>query len=418
MNFVDLQNFLIAIAIGGLIGLEREIGQRSKDRSSFAGFRTFILISFFGAVSYFLGDKLNLQYLPGIAFGLFSILIIVTYYVSAKEGFVGITSELTSLITFLLGILVMQSEYQQYAVVFAVLITILLAFKKHVHQLLEKAKIEEWYDTLKFAFIAFVVLPLLPNQGFGPFEFFNPYQTWLMVVFVSGISFLGYFAVKIFGARLGINFSGFLGGLVSSTAVTNTMATNSKKVKGKNVLPFVTGAILACSIMFIRILVEIFAIDFLLTEKMIIPFAIMLVIGLVPVTIWWEKSKKAKDIELELKSPFSLPPAIQFAALFVVVQFVTKLLVNSEIGDAGFIVAGILAGITDVDAITLSMSQLFKDGVVSAFVASTSIVAAALTNTAVKAGISWIWGSNAFRKRVVGILGLMILVGVIATVLV
>lgn len=412
MSFIELQNFLIAIAVGGLIGLEREIGMKSKDRSSFAGFRTFILISFFGAISYFMGDKLDLPYLPAIGFTIFSLLVIVTYYVSAKKGYIGITSELTSIVTYLLGVLVMQAEYQEYAIIFAVLITILLAFKKYVRKLVQRTKIQEWYDTLKFAFIAFVILPLLPNQGFGPYDFFNPYKTWLMVVFVSGLSFIGYFAIKFFGARIGTNLSGLLGGLVSSTAVTTTMANRSKEVKESQHFPFVTAAILASTIMFIRVLVEAYTLNQSLVYDLLVPLLAMFVVGLVPVLIWWKKSEEKEEVSLDLKSPFSLPPALQFAAFFLIIQLLTKAVIARGFDQMGLLVTSVVAGTTDVDAITLSMSNLAREGSITNQLATLSIMAAVITNTIVKGSIAWAWGGKRFRNKFVGVVALMIIIGI------
>lgn len=412
MDYSTLQNFIIAIAIGGLIGLEREIGEKIHSRSTFAGFRTFILISFFGAVSYFIGENLNFQYLTAIAFSIFSALVIVTYYITAKDGFVGITSELTSIITFLLGVLVMQSEYQIYAVIFAVLITILLAFKKYVHDIVQKTKLEEWYDTLKFAFIAFVVLPLLPNADFGPYGFFNPYKTWLMVVFVSAISFLGYFAIKIFGTQLGISLSGFLGGLVSSTAVTKTMSDKSKESKGNVYLPFVIATILASSVMFIRVLVEVSAVNSTLLPSLIYPLGAAFLVSMIPVSIWWGKAKTKKEANLDLKSPFSLRPSIHFAMIFLVVQLVVGYMIAIGFGNSWIVLTGIISGITDVDAITLSVANLSKEGMLTATTATSTIVAAVLTNTAIKGGIAWIWGSSKFRNRVVAVIALCIAIGI------
>lgn len=417
MNILELQNFLIAVAIGGLIGLEREIGIRERDKSIFAGFRTFILISFFGALSYFIESKLQIPHFSAISFILFSILIIVTYYISARKGFIGITSELTSIITFLLGILVMQNEYKVYAVVFAVLITILLAFKKYVRLFIKKAKIQEWYDTLKFAFIAFVILPLLPNRYFGPYNFFNPYQTWLLVVFVSGISFLGYFAIKFFGPKLGVSLSGLLGGLVSSTGVTNTMANRSKSAGEKAYRPFVIATILASSVMFIRVLFEVSAVNPGLVKNLVVPMSAMLAVGLISTLFWWRTDTAKDKAKLDLKSPFSLQPALLFAIFFLGVQLIEKLVLEFGFGDLGIMVTSVVAGLTDVDAITLAMSNLARAGTVSNPTASIAIIAAVLTNTIVKGTIAWIWGGKKFRTRVAGVIGVMVAAGVISIVL-
>ncbi len=413
MNLIDLQNFLIAIAVGGIIGLEREIGRREKkDAISFAGLRTFILVSFFGALSYFMGEKLNQPILPAVGFVIFSLLIIVSYYISAQKGFWGITTELTGLLTYLLGVLVMQADYQVYAVIFAVLITILLAFKKYVRRFIQKTKTKEWYDTMKFAFIAFVILPLLPNQGFGPYEFFNPYQTWLMVVFVSGLSFAGYFAVKYFGTRIGVSLSGLLGGIASSTAVTTSMSHRSKDVKEKDYKPFVIATVLACSIMFVRVILEAATINQELALILLFPTAIMFLAGIVPILLWWRKGKEKSDKELDLPSPFRLQPAIAFAAIYTFVQLVVNVLVHEGVGQTGIIFTSVIAGITDVDAITLSLSRFAQEGSITMDSAVNGILAALFTNTIVKGGIAWFWGGKEYRKKVAMILFAILLIGI------
>lgn len=413
MNIINLQNFLIAIAIGGLIGLEREIGKKEKKESlGFAGLRTFILVSFFGALSYFMGEKLNVPMIPSVSFVIFSLLIIVSYYISAQKGYTGITTELSALLTFLLGVIVMQTEYQIYAVIFAVLITILLAFKNYVREFVKNTKTKEWYDTLKFAFIAFVILPLLPNQGFGPYEFFNPYQTWLMVVFVSGLSFAGYFAVKYFGTRIGISLSGLLGGIASSTAVTTSMSQRSKEVKDKNHKPFVIATVLACSVMFIRVIIASAALNRELASLLLIPAILMFVTGILPVMIWWKKSKRESSENLELSSPFRLQPAIGFAGIYTVVQFVVHLMINNNVGSSGIIITSVIAGITDVDAITLSLSRFAQEGSITNNSALGGILAAVFTNTIAKGGIAWFWGGKEYRKRVALILLAILLIGI------
>ena len=151
-----------------------------------------------------------------------------------------------------------------------------------MHQFAKKIKMKELGDTLKFAIIAFVILPFLPNKGYGPLEMFNPYLIWLMVVFISGISFVGYIAMKRFGEK-GIELTGILGGLASSTAVTTSFAARSKKNK-TIVNALVVGVVLANSVMLIRIMIEVFVINRNLFLELILPLSILFILSLISIS--------------------------------------------------------------------------------------------------------------------------------------
>ena len=218
-----IKPFLIALALGALIGLEREYARYRKRGHHYAGIRTLPLIALFGALSAYLGDKINIWILIlGIA--LTGILILMAYFsiTRKKEVNFGATSELAGFLTFFIGMLTYYNELKL-AVSLAVIITLVLYARSALHHFAQKIREKELSDTLKFAVIAFVILPFLPNESYGPYGLFNPYLFWLIVVFISGISFAGYVLLKWFGEK-GLVLTGILAGLVSSTMATISFA--------------------------------------------------------------------------------------------------------------------------------------------------------------------------------------------------
>ena len=267
-------------------------------------------------------------------------------------------------------------------------------------------KSEELADTLKFAVIAFVILPFLPNQSYGPLELFNPFIVWLMVVFISGISFAGYILMKWFGEK-GIALAGIFGGLISSTAVTTSFAERS--AKSKNIyLALVLGVVLANAIMFIRILLEVFVLNRTLFVEMLIPLLTLAVICAVFSYFIWEKAKKVKG-KVELTSPFTLGPALKFGAFFAVILALVKV-ADVYLSSKGDYLVSFISGFADVDAITVSLSQLAKT-TLSLETARNGIVLAALTNVGVKGGIAWWFGGKEFSRIIVALFSVLIVVG-------
>jgi len=243
---------LISLGIGALIGIERE---RRRKGAEFAGIRTFMLMALLGTLSVFVSE--TFPYFLLVAFiGLVS-LIFAGYIMSTKDdGDIGLTSEVAALLTFVLGAICASGEGYKFAPIIAIIITALLALKKYLHLFARRISEREMIDTLKFLVVAFVILPLLPNTYIGPFHVFNPYQIWLMVVFISGISYAGYIAMKIIGPEMGLSVTGIMGGLVSSTAVVTAMAGRVKE--SESVLKAaVFASVVASSMMFFRILFEV-----------------------------------------------------------------------------------------------------------------------------------------------------------------
>ncbi|MBT3814432.1 MgtC/SapB family protein [Candidatus Woesearchaeota archaeon] len=407
MELAILQNFLIALALGALVGLEREYARYRKRGNDYAGIRTFPLIALFGALSAYLGELISPMILI-VGIVLTGILIIFAYYNIAGHSrhHSGATSEVAGFLVFFLGVLSYYGEVTL-AIVLAVIITIILYARSMLHHFAKKIKPLEMADTLKFAVIAFVILPLLPNQGYGPLEMFNPYVIWLMVVFISGIGFAGYVLMKWFGER-GITIAGILGGLVSSTAVTSSFAVRSKK-ETKIYRTLVLGVILANTIMFVRILIEVFVINKELLWELILPISILIVICAIFSYLLWRKAKEAKG-KVHLSSPFTLGPALKFGVFFAVILALVKV-ADVYLSSKGVYLVSFISGFADVDAITVSLSQLSKTSL-SLDIARNGILLAALTNVGVKGGIAYIFGDRKkFGKIILAFYVVLILLG-------
>ncbi len=404
---VVLQKAGIALLIGVLVGLERERDRADGDEL-FAGIRTFPLISLLGFLSSLLASATS-YWVLAVALAAFFALVITTYAYSAREGHIGMTTEVSALIVFILGALVFL-EFYTITIASAVILTLVLTIKAPLHHLVEKIQEEDIYATLKFAVITAIILPVLPDQTFGPFDVLNPRQIWYMVVLIAGVSFLGYILVKIFGSSKGITLTGMLGGLVSSTAVTLSFSQKSKESLDLG-RTFGSAIILACTIMYPRVLVMIAVVNRQLLT-LIWPSILVLTLTGVGASLWlWRKAARRNTEGVEITNPFELRSAIKFGLIFAVILFVSK---ASEFyfGDSGVYVTAGLAGLTDVDAITLSMASLAKT-TLSESTAVSAILLATVSNTIVKAGIAVFLGSTHLRKYTLPAFTILAIVGII-----
>ncbi len=401
--------FLISFAIGALIGIERERKQ-SKIRE-FAGIRTFMLIAVFGTSSAFLSTIYSNFII--VAFIALATIVGLSYMVSSRENNdIGVTAEVVALLTFVLGALCFTDEGLQIAPILAIIITTLLAVKPYLHRFARKISQKEINNTLKFLIIAFVILPLLPDQTFGPLNVLNPYQIWLMVVFISGISFAGYILMKFIGAERGISATGIIGGLVSSTAVTTAMAA---RVKESDFIlrAAVFATVIASSMMFLRVLFVVLVINPNLVGLLAAPMLSMGLLGIGLGLIAW-RTTKIRDVgeDLKLKNPFSLRPALIFGLLFTGILFASNI-AEIYFGTSGIYITSIIAGVADVDAITISMAILARD-TISQEVAVAAITLAAISNTIIKFLIALFFGTRKFGYLIGLIFTAIIVTGILA----
>lgn len=380
-----LERLAIALAIGLLIGVER--GWHARDAAEgqrTAGVRTFGIIAMLGAVSGLLANEFG-DFLLGAIFLSFGALVVTAHVIESRaDRDYGVTTPAVALLTFALGVLAIQG-YLLEAGVAAVVTVTLLGYKQLLHRGLEKLSQFELHAVFKMLLISVVILPILPNQGYGPWDALNPFEIWWMVVLIAAISFVGYFAVRVAGGRRGLIITSLFGGLASSTALTLSLSRLGRQNTHVHSL-LAAGVVLAAGTMFPRMLLEISIINAALLPAVVVPLLAMMLVSYLAIPMLLFSGEKRRDInEVVFANPFELLPALKFALLLVVVMLLAEFFLQS-FGSTGLYVIAALSGITDVDAITLSIARMAR-GSLDDDVAAQAIVIAACVNTLVKGGL-------------------------------
>jgi uncharacterized membrane protein (DUF4010 family) len=395
--YVVALELLAALAIGLLIGIERGWSGRKEDEGQrVAGIRTFSLIGLLGGVIALLSQEIG-HWLLVVGFVSVSALVIAAHILDVKkDNDVGTTTAFGMILTFSLAAWAAYGN-QIPAMAVTVITMFILGHKPTLHRWLTCVSSEDFFSGVKLLLISVVLLPLLPDKGFGPWEALNPYWTWWMVVLISGLSFLGYMVIRMTGERLGMIVTAVAGGLVSSTAVTLSLA---RFARNKPVtLIFSGGVLIASSIMFVRVMIEVFVVHAALLRLLWLPLTAML-LGLLCSLIWiWRqngKNGKEQDQRLELKNPLQLGMALQFGLLLAVILVLSEAM-KHWFGNQGVYILSVISGLMDVDAITLSLSRSAHASL-EGEVAITGIVLACATNTLFK-GILFAWIAG-FRKNI------------------
>ncbi len=386
----------VSLALGLLIGIERGWKERTLEEGMrVAGFRTFGLIGLLGGLWAVLSDVVG-QTILGFALLGFSILVAASYVISTYRdaGDFGITTEVASLVTFALGALA-GSGHIGIASSGAVIIVVILGLKPALHRWLSTLKAHELEAAAKLLLISIVLLPILPNKGYGPWNSLNPYVIWWMVVLVAGISFIGYFAIKIAGPRIGILLTSVFGGLSSSTALTWSLSRFSRRNPVHQPL-MAAGIIAACATMFPRMLLEIAVVNRPLLKELILPVGIMTGAGyLGAVWLWLFCKETKKGGDFKLSNPFELQPALRFGGFLAVVMLLANGL-KAWYGEKGIYILCAISGVSDVDAIILSLSRMASQDL-SPEVAVRGILLAAGINTITKGLIAaFVGGARMF----------------------
>ena len=410
--------FILSLMLGALIGAERERYGKKDDDFAFGGLRSYMFIALLGALSAFVAHELNKSFLI-VAYAGLVVILAISYYTSiqlSKGKSIGMTGEIAALLVFTIGVLT-QTEFLFAAVAITIIVTTLLYLKRHLHGLLNKISEQEVYSTLIFAIVAFVILPFLPNETYGPLAVLNPYKIWLMVVFICGMNYVGYVLIRVLGSQRGIGLTGLLGGLASSTATAITFAGRSKTEKNELIVRlFVFATILANAVMFVRVAIEVAVINRGLLPALLIPLGVMLLVSLACAGYFF-KTRGAADASRQApiahKSPFSLGPAIKFGILFAFVLLLVKA-AELYLGEMGLYAASIISGLVDADAITLSMAGIAGVSI-SEKVATSAIILAVMSNTLVKFVYASFFGSPRFRKML-GISFLIVILSGLAAI--
>jgi uncharacterized membrane protein (DUF4010 family) len=333
----------------------------------------------------------------------------VSSYLEIKQkGDYSITTPVAALIAFVLGAMAM-SPHVKLAVAAAVITTILLGLKPVLHGALRKLEPPELWAVLKLLLISCVLLPVLPDRTVDPWETFNPYEVWWMVVAISGISFIGYFAIKVAGPSRGILMTGLFAGLVSSTAATLSLSRMGKTQADLHRL-LAAGVTIASTTMFLRMLLVAWFIQPALIGHLFWPLGLMTLGGYA--AAWWlVKNENRGEVNhtVQLRNPFEFGMALRFGALLAAIVLLARVL-RDAYGNTGLLLLAGISGIGDVDAITIALARMTRVDL-SMNMAAMAIVFAAMVNTLVKAGLTVAITGGAMARNVVLIFLLLIAVG-------
>jgi uncharacterized membrane protein (DUF4010 family) len=415
MNFAEVYPFLIALLIGALIGTERQRRLAEDKVRGVAGLRTFILISLLGALSASLAER----YGPGFAIAsiaAFTILVGIGYAFSVSAlGRIDFTAAVAAVVTFSLGMLASIPDRALLAVGLAIITTWVLATRAITHRYVEALSETDLLDTLKMGIIALVIYPMLPETPPDPWGILNPRQIWLFVVLVSLIGYVGYVLIRILGTERGLSLTGILGGLVSSTAVASAMASEAKENR-EIISSAAFATVIASCTMFPRVLFIVLLANRALFFSLLTPLLAMTLVGVSLAYFLLIRKHPLERKAVKVKDPFRIIPALKFGAFFAFV-LLTSRLANLYFGSAGTYAASIVAGLADVDAITLSMATLAQSSL-DQNVAVTSIALASITNTLVKLAIGYVLGSLEFGNKIAAIFLPMVIVGILVMLLI
>jgi len=411
MNYDDLITLGIAFGLGMLIGL-----QRQRTDNKMAGVRTFTLISILGVMSGFLTREFDNPFiLPVMGIAITALLIMANVIKLKKfeEPDVGQTTEVAALLVFAVGAYLVLGD-QVIGIIVGGAMAVLLYVKEHLHNFIENLKQKDLAAIMTFAGISLVILPILPNETYGPFDVLNPRNIWLMVTLIVGISVVGYFIYKFVGKNVGIISNGILGGLISSTATTVSYA--RKTANTKNISKMAAFVITAAStIALARVMVEIGVVVPEKLPQLLLPLLVEFVfmIALCVVLFYLINKDTSEDDEMpEPKNPAQFKSALIFGFLYALILFAVAF-TKEEFGNEALYVVSIISGLTDVDAITLSLSQLMKGGGLDTESGWRLILLASLSNLLFKGIMAAVLGTKKLARWIGFSFGISIIAGLL-----
>ena len=415
-QFVSEQQMIIQLAtallLGALTGLERGWATREqKPGERVAGIRTYALVGLLGGIAALLSLKVTPWVLPA------GLLAVCTAAVMAYRARMlhmrdySITGIIGILLTFCFGAMAVAVDITVAATA-AVITTIILDNKNEIHSALNRLQEHELDAALKLLLISVVMLPLLPNEGIGPNRMLNPYEIWWMVVLIASISFIGYFAMRVGGTEKGILFTSLFAGLASSTALTLHFSRLARQTP--QISPLLSsGILLACGTMYLRILLYCAMINPALLGSLTIPLLVMTLVLYLPALLIWRKHRNGTRVEQPAlhNNPLDLKSALTLGVLLTLILLMASVL-QQWLGNAGIYVLASISGITDVDAITLSLTRMSQTGLASTTVIIGIIIASSVNNL-MKAGMAIFIGGRAMLMRVALPILLSLLAGLV-----
>ncbi len=388
----------LALGLGLLMGL-----QRQRADSQLAGIRTFALIALFGALMALTTPAFGPWLIAAGMVALALVLLVANLIKLRRGGNPGMTTEIAVLLTYGLGAYLVVGHTEAAVAVGGVSV-LLLYLKEPMHRAVGAMSERDVTAVMQFALVTMVVLPVLPNRAFGPYEVLNPFRIWLMVVLIVSINLAGFVAHKLAAARTGALLGGVVGGLVSSTATTVSYARRSHGDGGgaaPSAAALATLVIMvASSIALMRVLVEVAVVAPRQFAHVGAPLGALLGwMLLLSALAWWRGRHIQADKLPEAENPAELKPALVFGAVFALVTLAVAF-VKDRFGDAGLYPVALLSGLTDVDAITLSTVSLAAQGRLDTGVTARLVLLAVLANIAFKGGCALLLGSAALRRLV------------------
>lgn len=407
-----LIRLLVAFGTGFLLGFEREHSGLSQKQKHFAGTRTFVLLVLLGGIATLMFHLFGMSVYLGILLAVVAF-IGISYWNTSARGDIGGTTEFSALIAFFLGSLSFAGHIELSLVV-TVLVLVMLSSKIPLQALVGKISQDELYDFIRFVVAALLIFPFLPNEAYGPYDALNPREIGWVVLLISGMGFVGYLLIKFMGAGRGILVSGIVGGLVSSTMVTWVFAKKSREEPALS-QHCITAILAASSIMVVRVFlwVEIFNPE--LAPGLYLPMGLLLLAGLGGIFLYYRKGSKGESVPLKGKA-LNIQGAILFAVIYTLI-IVLLSYAQEHFGQSGIYFSSGIAGLSDIDAVTVSVSKMAGTGLEHS-IAEIAILIAVLSNTLVKMAIA-IWaGSRELRRYACIGYGIILLMGALAFLLI
>ena len=390
LDFASIAGIIVAILGGAAVGVERQrSGHATGPEARLGGIRTFTLLGTLAGIAGFLTEAGFAIAAALLVSG--ALALVVAGYVRASKNDIDATTEVAALVVVGAGVLAGVGQLRLSAALTTITV-LLLAEKPRLHGLVSRLDEPTMLAAARFAVMSVVILPLLPEGPFGPAPGIKPRDLWMLVLLFSGMSFVGFIAQRLSGAA-GYPLTGLLGGLVSSTSVTLAFARLSKTHQQQQA-PLATGAVAASTVLFLRVAVAVAVLDATLLPVLARYLAAPFIAGLVAVGLAWRSLRGARAESNGVKNPLQLKSAIELALLFQVVLYAVYY-VRQRVGDSGLMVTGFVLGLTDVDALTLSMTRSVATGI-AIEMACRAILVGIIANSIMKAIIAFAIGARRF----------------------
>jgi uncharacterized membrane protein (DUF4010 family) len=398
------QGLLVATGAGLVMGLERSFNSNEDEHA--AGIRTFPIMAILGCVMVFIAhnfsDWLLIASMPAVF-----IFITAVHFITNKYKPSGITTEISLLMVYCLGIMAGLGYFKEVMAIVAITTT-LLSLKEKLHFFVKKIRQEELYAFIKFVLLALLVMPILPKTPFRIVDTLNPFDIGVVIVFISLLSFISYLLMRFTDAQKGILITALIGGLYSSTMITWLFSSRSKEHPQRS-KTYAAGVLVACTLMFLRVLALTAVFNYHLFLPLLVPTLLMGSMGGFYIyQLIKQGLLEEKEVEkIDLGNPMDVLSALGFGILYVAVA-VALFFMQQWFGSSGVYATGLIVGSADVDAVTISVSKL---NLITPQTAVNVIIMASLSNTLIKLSVVLLRGSVELRKSVLMRLGSMLLVG-------